>query len=292
MMINWFNIALLLVANLAQAYASTPSSSLRVTREVATLHRDALIKAVHEKARKLVDSSSANGESFGDDETFCNYVEEIMSFEEAGSKNAAGDCSCSGTIADTLELTCSFQNVCGERGAVCGSLDFVLKLSNPVDEEGNLGNNLEMEIQACVDVDAEWLEEICLTLFFSGMDFFAPVKCEMTYDMQECMCNIDTVQVDETFDIEVPCMVWNCSDVVPDPLKPYMAQDNCELFSDTDSETVTAVEPVLTSFAALEEVPPEVTTQLQAGSGAISTRMTVQGTSISVVLSAAFLALL
>jgi hypothetical protein len=289
-MIVFLFAALLCVGTLTQANVSTQSSLLRVTQEVTTIHQHALIASVHEKARKLVDSTSENAGTFVDGDTFCSYMEESMSFEGMDDENANGDCSCSGTIEDILELTCSFQNVC-EPEDVCGSVDFVIKLSNLVDGEGNLGDAPAMDVKACVDVDEEWMEEICLSLYFSGIDFVAPVKCEMTYDDQECMCNVTTVQTDETFDIEVPCMVWNCSDVVPDALKPYMAEDVCKVVSETDNATVTAVDPVMLSFAALAEVPPEAATELQAGSGVIATPFMVKGTSIFLVLSAAFLVL-
>jgi translation initiation factor 1 (eIF-1/SUI1) len=276
----------LVVGFFCSTNAVAPSSLLRTKHEVATLHRDALIDAVHKKARKLVDTTSEHHGILGDGETFCSFIEEEMSFEDI-DEDVSGDCTCSGTITDTLEVTCSFQNICGVQGDICGSVNATIKISNLVDAEGNFGSNPEIELQACVDVDIEGLEEMCITLNFAGVDF-VPVNCTFTYDAQMCECNVNSVVLDEQFDIEVPCLVWNCSEVVPEVLKPYMAEDTCDVFSSTENETVSAVDPALTSFAALEEIPADVTSELEGGSGAFSNNKVTGFAASFLALSAAF----
>ncbi|KAG7354678.1 hypothetical protein IV203_004034 [Nitzschia inconspicua] len=161
-------------------------------------------------------------------------------------------------------------------------------MSKLVYGEGSLGPHPELEIQACVDVELQGLEEMYISINFANLDFVIPVNCTFTYDAQLCECNIDTF-LDETFDVDIPCLKWNCNEVVPELLKPYVADESCECFAETDNGTVSAVEPAMSFFSALQDIPPEVTTELQAWSTAFAMTKLTGSVTIFHALSAVFL---
>jgi hypothetical protein len=128
--------------------------------------------------------------------------------------------------------------------------------------------NPSLEISACVDVDADWIKEICTKLNYSGIDFIAPTTCEVTYDAQQCQCDIETMPLDTVMDIEVPCVIWNCSQVVPEALKPYMHENTCDVLTDSEMSSGGAVQPAMSSLTTLESIPPEVVSELSAATSA------------------------
>ncbi|KAL3905851.1 MAG: hypothetical protein SGARI_004265, partial [Bacillariaceae sp.] len=239
-------------------------------------------------ARKLVSSDSLRALAGESQETFCSYMEEGMDFEDLG-EGAEGECTCSGTIQDTIDLQCSFTNICDDLEEYCGDISFGITMSNLLDEEGELSDEATLDIKACVDVDVTWLEEICFTMTYAGLVLDVPTSCSVTYDGQLCSCTIDTVDIEGgTFDMEVPCVMWSCQEVVPALLKPYMVQDTCNAPSTMDEEAGPA-NPAVASLNSLEQIPEEVAKELEAdaaenggsggsggagGSGAMSMGMT------------------
>jgi hypothetical protein len=265
-----FNTFLLLssVASISGASSIRASSF----QHVATMHRDQLIDAIHHKARKLVSSDSLRALAGEDDQTFCGIVEQEMDFEDLG-EGAEGECTCTGTVEDTINLSCAFTNICDETEDYCGDITFSISMSNLFDDNDEFNAEAHMDIQACVDVDVTWLDEICFKVSFSGLDLIVPTECEVTYGGKQCSCTVDTVDIEGgTFDMEVPCVMWSCQDVVPELLKPYMVEDTCNATSVMDEEAGPA-NPAIASLNSLEQIPKEVTTELEAEaskSGAMS----------------------
>ena len=260
---------LALVAMVVSATAS--ATSIRATsspttknRETAIQHRDLMVQTLHDKARKVQES----GGIFNGD-TFCELVEQEMSLEEEfAAEGITGSCTCEGTLDTTLTLACDFSNICGDRGEVCGTANFKVEMSNLIDADGNFNEvNPSMNWEVCVDVDGEWLKEICFKLDYNGLEFLVPTSCAVTYDEQDCVCSISTVSLSDTFDIDVPCMAWDCTEVVPEQLKPYMKEDQCELLEGgTDAEAVElgSTDTAVTSFALFEQVPEDTQAELEA----------------------------
>jgi hypothetical protein len=232
-----------------------------------------MVKTLERNARSLfaVNEDGSGGrriqqDMFADDQSVCDYIEATMGagFLEG---DVEGSCTCTGDVSDTLELSCSMDQICEPGSAdtepICASMDFTIKMSGLMNENGDdLGDNPTLDMSICVDMDLDWFEELCFTMNYSGMDMLAPAGCGLTYGGEDCICLVDTVDFgdDNTFGMEVPCFTWDCTEVVPEPLVDYMYFSTCDagLGDGSDGE-------ITDSFAIFENgVPTEVAREMEA----------------------------
>ncbi|KAL3936663.1 MAG: hypothetical protein SGARI_002458 [Bacillariaceae sp.] len=249
-----------------------------------------LQQGLQSKARKLMEKSDffqSKARKLQDTGTFCSLLEDELTFDDLGD-GAEGQCDCTGTMETAIELSCAATGVCDEiDGEYCGDFSFNIRM------EGILSENPKLEFDICVDMEATWMEEMCFDMTFSG-DMTSPQTCGVTYGGEDCSCTIDTVELDGPFAIDVPCTAWNCQEVVPELLKPYMADDGCAAIANMDVDTEAAQDSGLQdtavgSLTTLESIPEDVVTELEAnaGSGAM-TMKGYYGAIFAVIAAAAF----
>jgi len=228
-----------------------------------------LVETTAKSHRKL---AATNDPSITGAESMCEYVEQAMSGDFLDMQDAGSSCECTGDITDTIQVKCSASDICGPNEEICGSMDFAVILSNVMNEDGTMGTSPSIEMKVCVDVDTiAWMEEICMSLLYEGFELFAPQSCGFTYDGQDCTCAIETMDLEallgEEFadlpsqfrDVELPCVVWDCSQVVPEPLVDYMQANSCEAVTSDGMDIDGDDAQSMVGFSLLEEeIPPEV----------------------------------
>lgn len=126
-------------------------------------------------------------------------------------------------VTAILLLNCSFVDVC--ELDICASIGVNVTLSGIINENGDIGEDPKMDMEACVDTNVEFLEKMCLRLDFAKPDFFVPIDCSFTYGSMECNCKVDPSE---------GCYDFDCSFVVPAPLNRAIVPDACKTVNITE----------------------------------------------------------
>lgn len=266
---SFFGALLMFVASRSVANAADlPSSTSKFEAREGGLEQknnnflSAMHGRVHAASRNLFDSSSAR-RALEDDGTFCDWVETAFGSDFVEG-TGQGSCACSGSLNGTIQLGCTFEDICD--GSVCGTMSFKATLSGFwMDDEG-VGESPTLVIDACSNITTSELEEMCISLDYAGPDFDVPKSCDFTYDGIACVCKIEE---------DEPCIDWDCSGVVPESVAEHMYSHECKnvTFSDGGAGTAT-----VSSFLPAVQEAPEGTSEADAPSGAISAKETAVGT--------------
>ena len=158
----------------------------------------------------------------GNDFDICDLVQkhlgEDFSTEISSVGSGEGPCECKGSLSDTVSLACSFEDVC-EEDLFCATVDVNVTLTGMVNENGGLGKDPQMGVDACVETDVDFLEKMCLELEFAKPNFFVPEDCSFSYGEKKCLCDIDPKK---------NCYQFDCSSEVPAFLEDSIVADKCK----------------------------------------------------------------
>lgn len=173
--------------------------------------------------------------SVGQDIDICDLVD-LHFGDRFHSQSPDGACECNGTLTDTTTLRCRFDDVCDDFGVLCADIQVNATLADILDESGAPGTDPKMNVSACVDTDAEGLEQMCLELDFARPEFFLPSECSFSYGGKDCVCTIDK---------NVPCYEFNCTGVLPEPFDKYIVANTCKKVSWDDGPDPSVFLPAL-----------------------------------------------